>query len=218
MSWAVTRRNTHHHGTLVAAGPRAAKCPDTPLELPQGRFESPHPAAHRALWSSPPVSRAWMRWASPGQKWREFAMSPNSEEPLHVFVPCRRSDRGGPHPQYALIMVRFAIPCCSRPSLPRSNPLHGRNRSPPRTGPPARQRPIRNLLQRNPDLDDPVPMISLSHRYLIANIVRYIPAPDEPTTSSARAWPRPHRCFLPGTPFPGGTVSAYSRARESPLA
>jgi ATP-dependent Lon protease len=68
------------------------------------------------------------------------------------------------------------------------------------------QRPIGILLQRNPDLDDPGPD-DLYRICTIANIVRYITAPDETHHIVCQGVQRARVLdFLPGTPFPAARV------------
>src|SRR5690349_24960990 len=64
------------------------------------------------------------------------------------------------------------------------------------------QRPIGILLQRNPEADDPTPD-DLYRVCTIANIVRYITAPDETHHIICQGVQRARILdFLPGTPFP----------------
>src|SRR6516164_7714928 len=68
------------------------------------------------------------------------------------------------------------------------------------------QRPIGILLQRNPEVEDPTP--SDLHRICtIANIVRYITAPDETHHIVCQGVQRARILdFLPGTPFAAARV------------
>jgi ATP-dependent Lon protease len=68
------------------------------------------------------------------------------------------------------------------------------------------QRQIGLLLQRNPDLDDPGPD-DLYRVCTVANIVRYITAPDETHHIVCQGMQRARVLdFLPGTPFPVARV------------
>jgi ATP-dependent Lon protease len=68
------------------------------------------------------------------------------------------------------------------------------------------QRPIGILLQRNPDIEDPTPD-DLYRICTIANIVRYITAPDETHHIVCQGVQRARILdFLPGTPFPAARV------------
>jgi ATP-dependent Lon protease len=68
------------------------------------------------------------------------------------------------------------------------------------------QRPIGILLQRNPDVDDPGPD-DLYRICTVANIVRYITAPDETHHIVCQGVQRARVLdFLPGTPFPVARV------------
>jgi ATP-dependent Lon protease len=68
------------------------------------------------------------------------------------------------------------------------------------------QRQIGLLLQRNPDLDDPSPD-DLYRVCTVANIVRYITAPDETHHIVCQGMQRARVLdFLPGTPFPVARV------------
>ncbi|MCP3464836.1 endopeptidase La [Bradyrhizobium sp. CCGUVB23] len=68
------------------------------------------------------------------------------------------------------------------------------------------QRPIGIVLQRNPDIDDPGPD-DLYRIATIANIVRYITAPDETHHIVCQGVQRARVLdFLPGAPFPAARV------------
>ncbi|MGV7218089.1 endopeptidase La [Bradyrhizobium sp. UFLA05-112] len=68
------------------------------------------------------------------------------------------------------------------------------------------QRPIGIVLQRNGDIDDPAPD-DLYRIVTIANIVRYITAPDETHHIVCQGVQRARILdFLPGTPFPAARV------------
>ena len=68
------------------------------------------------------------------------------------------------------------------------------------------QRPIGILLQRNPEANDPTPD-ELHRVCAIANIVRYITAPDETHHIICQGVQRARILdFLPGTPFPVARV------------
>jgi ATP-dependent Lon protease len=68
------------------------------------------------------------------------------------------------------------------------------------------QRPIGILLQRNPDIEDPSPD-DLYRICTIANVVRYITAPDETHHIVCQGIQRARVLdFLPGTPFPVARV------------
>jgi ATP-dependent Lon protease len=68
------------------------------------------------------------------------------------------------------------------------------------------QRPIGILLQRNPDIDDPTPD-DLYRVCTVANIVRYITAPDGTHHIVCQGVQRARILdFLPGTPFPAARV------------
>ncbi|MCP3476918.1 endopeptidase La [Bradyrhizobium sp. CCGUVB1N3] len=68
------------------------------------------------------------------------------------------------------------------------------------------QRPIGIVLQRNPDIDDPAPD-DLYRICTVANIVRYITAPDETHHIVCQGVQRARILdFLPGTPFPAARV------------
>ncbi|MGY8667510.1 endopeptidase La [Bradyrhizobium sp. UFLA05-109] len=68
------------------------------------------------------------------------------------------------------------------------------------------QRPIGIVLQRNPDIDDPAPD-DLYRIATIANIVRYITAPDETHHIVCQGVQRARILdFLPGTPFPAARI------------
>jgi ATP-dependent Lon protease len=68
------------------------------------------------------------------------------------------------------------------------------------------QRPIGILLQRNPEIEDPTPD-DLYRICTIANIVRYITAPDETHHIVCQGVARARVLdFLPGTPFPVARV------------
>jgi len=68
------------------------------------------------------------------------------------------------------------------------------------------QRPVGILLQRNPDVDDPSPD-DLHRICTVANIVRYLTAPDETHHIVCQGMQRARILdFLPGTPFPTARV------------
>ena len=68
------------------------------------------------------------------------------------------------------------------------------------------QRPIGILLQRHPDVDDPSPD-DLHRVCTVANIVRYITAPDESHHIVCQGTQRARILdFMPGTPFPTARV------------
>jgi ATP-dependent Lon protease len=68
------------------------------------------------------------------------------------------------------------------------------------------QRPIGILLQRNPEAEDPTPD-DLYRIGTVANIVRYITAPDETHHLICQGVQRARMLdFLPGTPFPAARV------------
>jgi ATP-dependent Lon protease len=68
------------------------------------------------------------------------------------------------------------------------------------------QRPVGILLQRNPDAEDPGPD-DLHRICTVANIVRYITAPDETHHIVCQGVQRARILdFLPGTPFPAARV------------
>src|SRR6516164_5585140 len=68
------------------------------------------------------------------------------------------------------------------------------------------QRPIGILLQRNPDIDDPTPD-DLYRVCTVANIVRYITAPDGTHHIVCQGVQRARILdFLPGTPFAAARV------------
>src|SRR5205823_7966279 len=111
------------------------------------------------------------------QKRREVAMSPNSEEPVSVSSEAGAQTEPVPIPNDALIIVpvrnTVLFPGVVAPiTISRPKSIAAAQQAL------REQRPVGILLQRNPELDDPGPD-ELNRICTVANIVRYITAPDD---------------------------------------
>ncbi len=132
-------------------------------------------------------------------------MSPNSEEPASVSSQPGAQTESVPIPNDALIIVpvrnTVLFPSVVAPiTISRPKSIAAAQQAL------REQRPIGIFLQRNPDLDDPGPD-DLYRIGTVANIVRYITAPDETHHIICQGVQRARILdFLPGTPFPAARV------------
>ncbi len=132
-------------------------------------------------------------------------MSPNSEEPPSVSSQPGAQTESVPIPNDALIIVpvrnTVLFPSVVAPiTISRPKSIAAAQQAL------REQRPIGIFLQRNPELDDPGPD-DLYRIGTVANIVRYITAPDETHHIICQGVQRARILdFLPGTPFPAARV------------
>src|SRR5467141_934128 len=132
------------------------------------------------------------------QKRREVAMSPNSEQPASVSTGAQTESVPIPNDALIIVPVRNTVlfPSVVAPiTVSRPKSIAAAQQAL------REQRPIGIFLQRNPELDDPGPD-DLYRIGTVANIVRYITAPDETHHIICQGVQRARILdFLPGTPF-----------------
>ncbi len=132
-------------------------------------------------------------------------MASNSEEPASVSSQPGAQTESVPIPNDALIIVpvrnTVLFPSVVAPiTISRPKSIAAAQQAL------REQRPIGIFLQRNPELDDPGPD-DLYRIGTVANIVRYITAPDETHHIICQGVQRARILdFLPGTPFPAARV------------
>ena len=132
-------------------------------------------------------------------------MASNSEEPASVSSQPGAQTESVPIPNDALIIVpvrnTVLFPSVVAPiTVSRPKSIAAAQQAL------REQRPIGIFLQRNPELDDPGPD-DLYRIGTVANIVRYITAPDETHHIICQGVQRARILdFLPGTPFPAARV------------
>src|SRR5258707_1429249 len=137
------------------------------------------------------------------QKRREVAMSPNSEQPASVSTGAQPESVPIPSDALIIVPVRNTVlfPGVVAPiTIARAKSIAAAQQAL------REQRPIGILLQRNPEAEDPTPD-DLYRIGTVANIVRYITAPDETHHIICQGVQRARILdLLPGTPFPAARV------------
>ena len=130
-------------------------------------------------------------------------MSPNSEQPASVSTGAQTESVPIPSDALIIVPVRNTVlfPSVVAPiTISRPKSIAAAQQAL------REQRPIGIFLQRNPELDDPGPD-DLYRIGTVANIVRYITAPDETHHIICQGVQRARILdFLPGTPFPAARV------------